>query len=209
METIMTTPSLTAAASPELAAEATPQTPPREQVFFVVRHKVKPRHTADYESWLRRIMKLASDYPGHLGVQVVRPHGAHQEYTVAVRFASHEDAQGWHGSDTRRRMVDELAPMLARHEAVEFVSGIDFWFTPAAAAAAPRWKQWLVTTSVIWPLTLLVPLLLVPLFQLSPLPLGRVLEHGVSAGIMVALVVFVIMPRYTRLLARWLYRQPT
>lgn len=204
----MDTPPLTATASLDLVAAATPQTPPHEQVFFVVRHKIKPRYVADYESWLRRIMKLASDVPGHLGVQIVRPHGAHQAYTVAVRFASHADAQVWHGSDTRRRMIEELAPMLAQSEAVEFVRGIDFWFTPAAAAAAPRWKQWLVTTSVIWPLTLLVPPLLLPLFKLSPLPLGRVLEHGVAAGIMVALVVFLIMPRYTRLLAHWLYRQP-
>lgn len=207
MEQPMPTPPLTATASPELAAAATPQTPAREQVFFVVRHKVKPRYVADYESWLRRIMKLSSDFTGHLGVQVVRPHGTHQAYTVAVRFASHADAQVWHDSDTRRRMIDELTPMLAQSEAVEFVSGIDFWFTPAAAAA-PRWKQWLVTTSVIWPLTLLVPPLLLPLFKLSPLPLGRVLEHGVAAGIIVALVVFFIMPRYTRLLAPWLYRQP-
>ena len=196
-------------ASPELAAAANPVTPPAEQVFFVVRHQVKPRRVPDYEDWLRRIMKVAASFPGHLGVQVVRPHGTHSQYTIAVRFACQGDAQVWHASDERRRLLDDLAPMLAQAEAVEFVSGIDFWFTPAAAAAAPRWKQWLVTTSVIWPLTLLVPQVLMPLFKASPVPLGRVLEHGIAAGTIVALVVFVIMPRYTRLLARWLYRNPT
>ncbi len=86
--------------------------------------------------------------------------------------------------------------------------GIDFWFTPPSTAQAlPKaWKQWLVTTSVIWPLTLIVPLMYRPLFQAIPL-LGKWgISHGIIASTVVALVVFLIMPRSVRAVSTWLHK---
>ena len=87
-------------------------------------------------------------------------------------------------------------------------TGIDFWFTPQGQPQALRWKQWLVTTSVIWPLTIVVPWLLAPVFAAVPwLGTGGV-RQGVVAALVVALVVYVVMPRYVRLIAGWLYSRP-
>ena len=61
---------------------------------------------------------------------------------------------------------------------------------------------------VIWPLTIVVPWLLAPVFASVPW-LGAVgVRQGVVAALVVALVVYVVMPRYVRLIAGWLYSRP-
>jgi len=101
-----------------------------------------------------------------------------------------------------------IPDILERDDQARIESGIDFWFTPQSQPQALRWKQWLVTTAVIWPLTLLVPLLLGPVFDAVPWLGVFGLRQGVVAAVVVALVVFVVMPRYVRLIADWLYSQP-
>jgi len=48
--------------------------------------------------------------------------------------------------------------------------------------------------------------LLTPLFRAAPVLGMPGVTHFVVAGIVVALMTYVIMPRYTRLMAAWLYR---
>lgn len=70
-----------------------------------------------------------------------------------------------------------------------------------------RWKQWLITTAVIWPLTILVPLLWWPLFQVAPVLETWGLRHGLVAATIVALVVYVVMPRVVRRVSPWLHHR--
>lgn len=180
----------------------------REQVSFVVRHQIRAGAAADYETWLRRVMAKATYYPGHLGVQVVRPPEGGRDYVTVVRFASEADARRWASSSERRELVAEVRGLLERGDEVEILSGIDFWFTPETPHQKPpvRWKQWLITTSVIWPLTLIVPPVFAPLFERLP-PLGRWgISHGIIAATIVALVIYVVMPRYVKAVSRWLFR---
>lgn len=176
-----------------------------EQVFFVVRHKAKAGLRADYERWLKRIMRVAARFSGHRGVQIVRP--SPHEYAIIVRFGSQAEADHWYHSAERRALIAEVAPLLDTNERINIVSGFDYWFTPPSGVAPPRWKQCLLLLSVIWPLSMLVPPLLQPALDLWP-PLGLWgVRHGLVAAAMVVLVTFVIMPRYTRLMAKWLNKR--
>ncbi|CAG4883612.1 Antibiotic biosynthesis monooxygenase [Georgfuchsia toluolica] len=183
-----------------------PSSPP-EHVFFVVRHKVKAGAQDAYENWTRRTMKVAARFPGHLGVRIMRPPSGQNEYVISVRFESHGDAGHWYRSKERRALMDEMDSLLDSSEQIDVVSGIDYWFTPASSVTPPRWKQWLLTTTVIWPLTVVVPPILQPAFDLWPLLGLSGVRHGLIAAAMVALVTYVIMPRYTRLFAQWLYKK--
>ena len=91
---------------------------------------------------------------------------------------------------------------------MELRSGIDYWFSPPEKkiAAPKRWKQWLMTASIIWPMTLIMPRVLRPV--LDPLPLMDTVLSGqlIIVLVMVYLVVYQIMPRYSRLLEKWLFR---
>jgi hypothetical protein len=64
----------------------------------------------------------------------------------------------------------------------------------------------LITLSVIFPLTMLLPWLLAPLFRAAPVLEVSAVTHFLTATMIVALMTYAIMPRYTRLMAAWLYR---
>lgn len=175
---------------------------------IVIRHTVHPEYRDRYETWLKQIISAAAEFPGHQGVHIVRPSEDTDTFEIAVRFSSSKEAEAWLNSDIRKELISSIAPALASDEQVEIKSGIDFWFTPPASKAKQptRWKQWLVTTAVIWPLTIIVPLLYQPLFRIIPeLSLWGV-SHGIVAATIVALVVYLIMPRVVRLVAGWLFR---
>jgi uncharacterized protein len=91
---------------------------------------------------------------------------------------------------------------------VEIKTGLEFWFTPPTSAQkhAPPYKQFLITLSAIFPLTVLVPWALRPLFQVAPALGLPVVSNFVISAIIVGLATYVIMPHYTRLTAGWLYR---
>jgi len=89
----------------------------------------------------------------------------------------------------------------------------DSVLTPPGASAArggqppaKRYKQFLLTLSVIYPLTMLVPAVLHRLLASVPVLSDYWLAHLLAAATIVGLMVYLVMPRYTRLMARWLYR---
>lgn len=176
---------------------------------FVIRHCVKPGNREAYEQWLRHIGKDSKEFDGHLGAHVIRPpDGAkHCQYTVAIRFDSEKNLLAWAESDVRARHLERIEHMLLDGDNVEIHSGIDFWFTPPQWTAQARpWKQYLVVLSAIYPLTIVVPWLLAPVFDLLP-EAGRFwLGKLLGAGCITGLMVYLIMPRYTRLVSGWLYK---
>lgn len=180
----------------------------KTQVSFVVRHQVKDGLAGQYEAWLRQIMARAAAYRGHLGVQVVRPPAGGHEYVTIVRFASQDDADRWASSSDRRNLIQAVRELLEGNDEIEILSGIDFWFTPESPIQRRpvRWKQWLITTSVIWPLTMAVPAAFSPLFSHFPAIGKWGMDQGIVAATIVALVVYVIMPAYVKAVSGWLFR---
>jgi uncharacterized protein len=91
---------------------------------------------------------------------------------------------------------------------VENRTGLEFWFTPpdSEQKQAKRYKQFLVTWSVIFPLTIFVPWVLLPLFQAIPFFGLPGISNLIISGVIVGLLTYVIMPPYARIIATWLYR---
>ena len=181
---------------------------PNELINVVIRHHVRPGAAPRYEEWLGRIMPIAHDFPGHLGTQVIRPTAPAEPYTVVIRFVDSERLKAWMGSSRRRELIAEIAPVLSSPDSFEAHAGAAFWFTPTVVGnrTPVRWKQALLTLVVIYPLTVLVPFLLQPLFDEMPW-LGAQPQRGLLiTTCMVLLVVYLLMPRLTRWLAVWLTR---
>lgn len=141
---------------------------------------------------------------------MVRPPQGHDTFEIVVRFSHHDETEAWLNSDVRRELVTDIVPALASEEHVEIQTGIDYWFTPPTSKAKQptRWKQWLITTAVIWPITLVVPAFFQPIFDRLPVLALWGVRHGLVAAAIVALVVYLIMPRVVRLVAhsqtRWI-----
>ncbi len=179
---------------------------PDDIVTFIIQHKVRAAHRGQYEQWLRDIGSEAERYAGHLGTNVIRPLGADGQYTIIIRFAHYDHLQAWVESDVRRNYVRQVEPILEGGDRIEIKSGLDFWFTPPGVRAPNRFKQFLITFSAIYPLTLLVPAGLAPLVEAVPVLGNLFISRFLVAGIIVWLMVYVIMPRYSRAVAEWLYR---
>ena len=62
----------------------------------------------------------------------------------------------------------------------------------------------LVAKSGIYPLSLLMLLLLLPLFRELHIPQNRLLDGLLISGSIVFLMVYLVMPNYTRMIRRWL-----
>ncbi|MEO5925570.1 MAG: antibiotic biosynthesis monooxygenase [Bryobacteraceae bacterium] len=176
---------------------------------FIVTHTIQPGEEATYEAWLTEMLSEVSHAPGYLGREVFRPAPGLTTYTSIVRFSTNNDVQAWIKSHARSVLLARIEGLLSHGDRHEVRTGIDFWFTPATAKPPKSWKQFLLVLSAIYPLSQLVPLLLAPLFQFAGPIVHPLLKALLNTAAIVALMTFAIMPHYTRLVKRWLYREST
>ncbi|WP_213881529.1 antibiotic biosynthesis monooxygenase [Pseudomonas sp. dw_358] len=182
-----------------------PQRLAEEVVTLVIKHRIKAGAESRYEAWLKRTVNMAQGFPGHLGVDVIGGREAGlQTFTSVLRFGSVELLQHWMDSVERHELVAEATPMLADGDQTQMHPLNEFWFTPAADAQPPRWKQAFVTLCVILPLTSLLPIFYGPLFKAVPWLGGYMPSTVVVTLTIVLLVVYLLMPLATRLFAPWL-----
>ena len=175
----------------------------------VISHRVCPDQHDGYDVWLNEISPICRASKGFLDLQIVRPiSGLTSTYTVVIRFETRDHLEGWMNSLERKRLIEKARPLLVKDDDFYISSGLDFWFIPEGAEAKVpiRWKQALVTWSAIYPLVLGMPLLVLPLLRQVGLPANRYVDTLIVTGTLVALMVYVVMPRYTRLIQRWLFR---
>ena len=174
----------------------------------VITHRVREDRHSDYDRWVEEIGPLCRAWPGHLDWHIIRPiPGLTSTYTVVIRFDTRAHLQAWMESPVRERLIEKVRPLLVSGDDFFISSGLDFWFAPEGARARvpARWRQYLVTWSAIYPLVLGVPLVVTPLLRLLGFPDDHYLTTLAVTGAVVFLMVYVVMPRYTKLIRRWLF----
>ncbi len=137
--------------------------PTEKGATVVITHRVHPGKESLYDDWLDEIGPLCRSSAGLLDWQIIRPiAGLTATYTVIIRFDTREHLENWMLSPQRKRLIEQVRPLLATEDDFTIRSGLDFWFTPEGAQARipVRWKQFLITWSAIYPLVLGVPLVL-------------------------------------------------
>lgn len=177
-----------------------------KSVAFIITHTIKAGEEERYETWLADILGAVSGFPGYLGREIFRPAHGSRKYTSILRFDALNRLNAWAESETRQAYVGQVNDLLEQGDQYEIRTGIDFWFTPEGVKPPKPWKQFLLTFSTVYPLSLIIPrLLLRPLVSIAP-PLGHELISALlMAAILTGMLTFAIMPRYTRLVRRWLY----
>jgi antibiotic biosynthesis monooxygenase (ABM) superfamily enzyme len=176
-----------------------------DPVTIVVRRKVRPGCETAYETWLERLTRGAAErFPGYLGAEFHRPASAGGDYRSIFRFDRLEHLEAFERSSFRQDMLAEAAPLFAADAAWERLTGLEFWFDPPPGTRVPQpspHRMALVLVAVVFTLVLILNLTLGPLMTGWPLPL-RVLA---TVGIQVGLMTYVIMPRLTPRIARFIY----
>ncbi len=174
----------------------------------VITHHVQQDKHAEYDAWLQQVAPRCRAAEGFLDSHIVRPvPGLTHTYTVIIRFDTRQHLQDWMGSETRIQLIEKVRPLLEQDDDFVISSGLDFWFAPQTkkAAVPKRWKQFLVTWSAIYPLVLTVPLLLLPVLRGLGVPDNHFIDILLVTGVVVSLMVYVVMPRYTKAIQRWLF----
>jgi uncharacterized protein len=172
-----------------------------------VTRRVKPGHEAFYEQFLEGIVSAASGFPGYLGVEVFRPQSASAgEYRTVYRFDTPEHLRAWLDSDIHAAWLERAEPHVIGPMHTSFVTGLESWFTLPGQpeTAPPPYKMALVTWITIFPLITAIVAVTGPLLEGLPLAV----RLGITTALAVPLMTWVVMPRVTRLLRRWLYPGP-
>lgn len=176
-----------------------------DPVTIVVRRKVRPGREKDYEGWLERLTRVAAEqFQGYLGAEFHRPASPGGEYRSVFRFDTLEHLEAFERSGFRQKMLAEAAPMFAADTAWERMTGLEFWFDPPPGTKVPQpspHRMALVLIAVVFCLVLILNLTLGPLMTGWPLALRVALTVTIQVGLMT----YVIMPRLTPLIARFIY----
>jgi antibiotic biosynthesis monooxygenase (ABM) superfamily enzyme len=183
-------------------------TPTDEPVTVVVTRRVRRGCEERYEAWLDRLVAGASARRGFLGMRLLRPEpGATPVYTSIFRFATVLDLQAFEISDIRRDALAEVVDLVDGDPIWHRLTGLEMWFTPPAGTVVPqpsRWRMALLMVAVVYVLVLSIGSFVG--WALASWP-GE-LRLLVTIVFEVALMTWLIMPRLTRMLARWIYPRP-
>lgn len=176
-----------------------------EPVTVVVTRRVRAGCERAYEAWLDRLIADAAVLRGFLGARVQRPSpGEPAVYTSVFRFDAVESLRAFEESDLRRRALSEVAELVEADAVWSRLTGLELWFTPPPGTIVPqpsRFRMALVMIAVVYGLVLSIGQLVSATLVSAPFA-ARLL---VTIVIEVFLMTYVLMPRITRLLARWIY----
>ena len=176
-----------------------------EPVTVVVTRRVKAGHEAAYEAWLADLTTRAKTLDGYLGTTIQKPApGAPRDYTSVFRFASVETLRAFEASDLRREALAAVLPHVEADAVWQTQTGLEFWFTPppgTVVAQPSRFRMALVLIVTVFTLVLSIGRVVGLVIGEAPQPV----RLFVTIVIEVFLLTYVVMPRLTRVLARWIY----
>lgn len=181
----------------------------QEGATVVISHHIIEGKQQEYENWLNEIGPTCRSARGHIDWQIIRPiPGLTYLYTIIIRFDTIENLRHWIESDERKRMIEKIRPILKKDDNYYIKTGLDFLFTPEndKVKVPVRWKQFLATWSAIYPLSTIIPLIVIPLLRALKIPSFRFIDSLFVSGVIVVLMVYLVMPHYTRWIKKWLYK---
>ena len=175
-----------------------------ESVTVVVTRKVKHGHESDYEDWLRRLLEEAKSMKGYLGATIQKPAPGSTEYTSVFRFDTVDNLRKFEESELRSRYLREVVDYVDADAIWKKFTGLEFWFSPPRGAVIPqpsRFRMALVMIAVIFGLVLSIG----QLVGIVAAEVPSYIRLFITISIEIFLMTYVLMPRITKLLAKWIY----
>jgi antibiotic biosynthesis monooxygenase (ABM) superfamily enzyme len=176
-----------------------------DSVTVVVTRRVKSGYESQYENWLKRLLEEAKSMKGYIGAVVQKPAPGTAEYTSVFRFDNVENLRKFEESEIRTRYLREVVDYVEADAIWKKFSGLEFWFSPRSGTLVPqpsRFRMALVMIVVVYGLVISIG-------QLVAMLVGDVIPSYVrlfiTISIEIFLMTFILMPRLTKLLAKWIY----
>jgi uncharacterized protein len=175
-----------------------------ESVTVVVTRKVKRGRESEYEDWLRRLLEEAKSMKGYLGATIHKPAPGSTEYTSIFRFDTVDNLRKFEESEMRSRYLREVVDYVETDAIWKKFTGLEFWFSPPKGTLIPqpsRFRMALVTIAVVFGLVISIG----QLVGMVATEVPSYIRLFVTISIEIFLMTYVLMPRITKLLAKWIY----
>jgi antibiotic biosynthesis monooxygenase (ABM) superfamily enzyme len=175
-----------------------------ESVTVVVSRKVKRGREPEYEDWLRRLLEEAKSLKGYLGATIQKPAPGSTEYTSVFRFDTVDNLRKFEESELRSRYLREVVDYVEADAIWKKFTGLEFWFSPPKGTVIPqpsRFRMALVMIVVVFGLVLSIG----QLVGMVAVEVPSYIRLFVTISIEIFLMTYILMPRITRLLAKWIY----
>lgn len=172
----------------------------------VFAYHIRPEREADFQEWRRRILEEVRTWEGFLGTESFDTlDSARPEFVVVVRFDNRAHLDAWLQSKIRNTYMDEVRNYVDHYTLRRIGSGFEGWFDTSENKNPPApWRQALVILTALFPVIMTMRQLLLPVFTALPMPVAFLILLALD----MALLTYVIMPRFTRLMNFWLRPGP-
>jgi uncharacterized protein len=184
--------------------ETTRETNVPDGLTAVVRRRIKPGAEGRFEALMRDFTGFVLRQHGHLGINVIRPSSDSREYVVLDRFATQEDRRRFTSSSEYRDWMERLREVSEKDPDIQEMGGLSFWFTVPGKPhrrPPPKPKMALVTLLGVYPLSMLLPKLVLPVTAGWP----QWLQALIIASLIVVTLTWLVMPLLTRVFEKWLF----
>jgi antibiotic biosynthesis monooxygenase (ABM) superfamily enzyme len=174
-------------------------------VTVVVSRTVFPGFEEEYDEWVKRLVKAASEAKGNTGVTTLIPQrGKTGLYHVLFRFKDQESVEEWEGSEIRKNLTQKADEFSQSHR--QAATGLETWFSVPDCpqlGTPPHWKMAAVTSIAVF----LVSTIIIRIMQLLDLGLNFYVENLLVSILVVASLTWAVMPLLSRVVFRkWLYK---
>jgi uncharacterized protein len=175
-----------------------------DSVTVVVTRKVKRGRESQYEDWLRRLLNESKSMNGYIGATIQKPTSGSTEYTSIFRFDTVDNLRKFEESELRSKYLHEVVDYVEADAVWKKYTGLEFWFSPPKGAIIPqpsRFRMALLMIAVVFGLV-------VSIGQIVNMVAGEVpfyIRLFVTISIEIFLMTYVLMPRITKLLSKWIY----
>ena len=172
-------------------------------IHIAITRRVRKECVGDFERALADFASRSLAEPGARGVHCLHPPpgSGSTEYGIMRSFASAEDRQAFYESPIYRDWLAQIEPMVEGEASYRELSGLEAWFRDPNGSQPPVWKMALLTWIAVWPVSMLVPAVLMPLLGPSFSP---TLAAGIIAAGIVVVLTWIAMPLLIKLTQRWL-----
>lgn len=170
-----------------------------------ISHRIDPANEQAYEEILAGVHEAVLRFDGYLRREVIKStSGPHLEYTTILHFNSAGSLHRWENSPERLAWTTRLTALAAHSTPLQVLTGLETWFTLATdrpIVPPPRYKMAAVTWFALFPLITLLAYAMAA----AGIDTSIAAHSFIATVILVPLMTYVVMPRMTRLFARWLY----
>jgi antibiotic biosynthesis monooxygenase (ABM) superfamily enzyme len=172
----------------------------------VFSYRIRPERLAEFNGWRRRILEEARKWEGFLGTESFDTLDSDRgELVVVVRFNNRVNLDAWLSSPARAVFMREVSEYVEHYRLRRMGSGFEGWFDTSRDKKPPAaWRQGMVVLVALFPVIMILRRLLAPLFAILPLPEAFLILLTID----IAVLTYVVMPRFSRLMNFWLHPGP-